>query len=339
MLLEPQYSTMDPLISVIIPLYNKGCYIANALDSILQQRGPHFEILVVDDGSTDDGPAIVRACLDNRLRLISQANSGVSSARNRGISEAKGRIICFLDGDDLYLPGYLAKIEQLYVRYPDAVAWATSYLNFDAHVARPKFGIDVFEVSARIEQDVFRLLSSSRRFFTGSIGIKASVLVGLETIFPVGESVGEDWDLWFRIGEIGPIAFLDSPFVAYRREVNGSLSSNLRSHGLLPAYARLRRRLESSIYPQHLRSSAARLLATEEIHLARAAFLAGNRVKALRALCQRSTMMGHQWYWWTTFIMALCLPRWIGKRRDERRYLDSLQMVSDNLPPVDGRHV
>ena len=92
----------SPEISVIVPLYNKGPYIARALASIMNQRNPFREIIVVNDGSTDDGPKVVRdfQADDNRIHLINQTNSGPAAARNRGIRESRGSLVAFLDADD-----------------------------------------------------------------------------------------------------------------------------------------------------------------------------------------------------------------------------------------------
>jgi glycosyltransferase involved in cell wall biosynthesis len=96
-----------PQVSVIIPLYNKGKYIARALDSVYAQTFEYFEVIVVDDGSTDDGPDIVRKYDDPRLRLIQQANAGPGAARNRGVRESTGPWVAFLDADEEWLMDFL----------------------------------------------------------------------------------------------------------------------------------------------------------------------------------------------------------------------------------------
>jgi glycosyltransferase involved in cell wall biosynthesis len=96
-------------ISVIIPLYNKGKYIARALDSVFAQTFEDFEVIVVNDGSMDDGPDIVRTYHDPRLRMIQQANAGPGAARNRGIRESTAPFLTFLDADDEWLPEFLEK--------------------------------------------------------------------------------------------------------------------------------------------------------------------------------------------------------------------------------------
>ena len=105
------------LCSVIIPLYNKEKYIVSAIDSVIAQSYQDFEIVVVDDGSRDGGAALVEAMADPRVRLIRQANGGVSRARNTGIAAARGELVCFLDADDWYGPAFLAVLVAMYRRY------------------------------------------------------------------------------------------------------------------------------------------------------------------------------------------------------------------------------
>jgi glycosyltransferase involved in cell wall biosynthesis len=91
-------------VSIIIPLYNKAPYVRRALESIAAQSLSDFEVIVIDDGSTDDGAAIVAGYSDARYRLIHQANAGPGAARNTGIAQSRGEFIAFLDADDEWLP-------------------------------------------------------------------------------------------------------------------------------------------------------------------------------------------------------------------------------------------
>lgn len=98
----------EPLsVSVVVPLYNKAAYVENTVVSILSQSHPPEEIIVVNDGSTDNGPSLVQAIGDERIRLIHQNNQGPGSARNRGLRAAKAPYIAFLDADDEWLPTFL----------------------------------------------------------------------------------------------------------------------------------------------------------------------------------------------------------------------------------------
>lgn len=114
-------------ISIVIPLYNKQNSIAATLQSVLAQTYTDYEVIVVDDGSTDESFAVAKQVIGERLevkgKVIRQANAGVSAARNAGIMVASGEHIAFLDGDDLWHPEYLETLRQLIVDYPDAAIY------------------------------------------------------------------------------------------------------------------------------------------------------------------------------------------------------------------------
>lgn len=115
------------LVSVIIPLYNKARYVRRALQSVAAQTFAEFEVIVVDDGSTDGGAREVEAFADARVRLISQQNAGPGAARNRGIAEARGEIVAFLDADDEWLPDFLAEGVKLLGAHADAATATFGY--------------------------------------------------------------------------------------------------------------------------------------------------------------------------------------------------------------------
>ena len=119
-----------PQISVIIPLYNKAPYIGRAIDSVISQTIQDFELIVVNDGSTDGGENIVAEYSDSRIFLINQKNSGVSVARNNGVNVANSELISFLDADDEWLPTYLETILKLVNKYPSAGIYATGSINY-----------------------------------------------------------------------------------------------------------------------------------------------------------------------------------------------------------------
>ncbi len=108
-------------ISIVIPLYNKAHTIVNTLQTVFRQRYANFEIIIVDDGSTDNSVAlIIEHFNDPRIRIIQQNNAGVSAARNKGVQEAKGTWIAFLDADDEWMPLYLQSLVNALNKYPDA---------------------------------------------------------------------------------------------------------------------------------------------------------------------------------------------------------------------------
>lgn len=114
--------------TVIIPLFNKGPYIARAIESVLNQSKGDFELLIIDDGSTDDGPEVVKEFDDDRIRMIRQENRGETAARNKGVSEAAYEFLAFLDADDEWMPDYLKNMQELILTYPDIGWYGAAYV-------------------------------------------------------------------------------------------------------------------------------------------------------------------------------------------------------------------
>lgn len=113
--------------SVVIPLYNKEISINNTVNSVLSQNHKDFELIIVNDGSTDNSLSVVEAIRDDRVRIINKPNGGVSSARNTGIEHARYDWIAFLDGDDLWQPRFLEEIENMIHDFPLADIISTNY--------------------------------------------------------------------------------------------------------------------------------------------------------------------------------------------------------------------
>ncbi|MFC4721532.1 glycosyltransferase family 2 protein [Geojedonia litorea] len=123
-------SSKNPFFSIITPLYNKEDYIENTLKSVLNQSFKDFEIIIIDDGSTDKSLKIVSQFKDQRIIKIKQDNKGISTARNIGINHAKGDYIAFLDADDLWKTDFLDSIYELITIYKDSLFFATGYASF-----------------------------------------------------------------------------------------------------------------------------------------------------------------------------------------------------------------
>ena len=217
-------------ISVVIPLYNKEQYIVRALQSIFAQTVNNYEVIVVDDGSTDKGPDIVEEINDPRARLIKQRNGGVSAARNRGIEEAKGDLVAFLDADDEWTPSFLETIINLSKSYPEAGVYATAFKTISpngeiiAPYSKPKIpGLkdNIFHnfFAAEVNKDLDIHISS--------VAIHKVIFKRLGG-FLVGERLGEDLELYCRICIKYPIAFSYSVCGIYHHDVvNSALQSNI----------------------------------------------------------------------------------------------------------------
>lgn len=197
------------MISIVIPLYNKERSIAKTLECVLSQTWQDFEVVVVDDGSTDRSAEVVKRCTDPRIRLISQKNAGVSAARNRGIAEARGEWVALLDADDEWEPDYLATQVALSAAHPDCDVCATSYAMVSGDGRRQEAILRKlpFEGDNGVLTNYFEVASCSHPPIC-SISIMARKSA-FETVggFPLGVKSGEDLLTWARLAARFRIAY------------------------------------------------------------------------------------------------------------------------------------
>ena len=205
--------------SVVIPLYNKQDSIAATLQSVLAQTYTNYEIIVVDDGSTDESAnvaeAMLRECkvysVECRGKVIRKANGGVSSARNAGILAAKGEYIAFLDGDDLWHPEYLETLHQLIEDYPDAALYGIGCTTIHGD----KIPENVTPSTLRGEvEDVW---NNYPGYWTGSSSSSSRARLLEIGLFDTRMTHGEDIDMWWRLLLSGKGAF-DNRVLAYYRQ-------------------------------------------------------------------------------------------------------------------------
>lgn len=229
---------MSGSVSVVIPLYNKVEFVERALQSVFDQTLQPIEIVIVDDGSSDGGAELVERIDDAGIRLIRQANAGVSAARNRGIETAKGELIAFLDADDEWMPDFLETIVRLHSNYPTAGAYATAYTIIEADGSAiapllvnippaPWEGLldNYFRSSMPIDRRLISKIKSCKEFHFGepvwssAVAVKKSVFKETGG-FAVGEPQGEDLDMWGRIAIKYPIAYSNKICSVYHNEVS-----------------------------------------------------------------------------------------------------------------------
>ena len=186
--------------TVVIPLYNKEKHINRAIKSVLNQTYKKFELLIIDDGSTDNSYEEAKKINDTRINIIRQKNEGVSAARNKGIGMAKNNFIAFLDADDEWKPYFLYKIKCLIDKFPSAGAYATSYeqKKENGNLIRRPFEKKFPKNWSGIIDDYFKYAINYPIITASSVVIPKYVFkkVGY---FPVGIKRGEDLDLWIRI--------------------------------------------------------------------------------------------------------------------------------------------
>jgi len=201
-----------PTVSVVIPTYNFGRYLPEAIESILQQTYRDFEIIVIDDGSTDDTKNIIQKYLPS-VRYVRQENGGPSKARNTGIMMSKGKYIAFLDADDIWLPTKLEKQIAHFQRNPECYFVFTENCSFDDNgIYLEKMGKQEKLMKGNLLENIF--LKSS--VATPTVMVKSEVFesVGL---FDESLRVAQDDNMWLRIVGSFKAGLLDEVLVKVRR--------------------------------------------------------------------------------------------------------------------------
>lgn len=221
--------------SVVIPLYNKGNHVIDTINSVLMQTFTEFELIVVDDGSTDNSLDIVKQIKDKRIKVFEQSNSGVSVARNTGIQKSTGEYICFLDADDYWENNYLETINRLTDKYPTCDMYVTAY-----KILLPNSKINYsrkdFEKKSTGISNYWNEISNKYEFvWTSATTIKKSVTskVGL---FKENELIGQDLHFFSKIAQYNnQVAYSTDLCVRYNRMAENNARTRIKvAHA--PAY-------------------------------------------------------------------------------------------------------
>ena len=226
---------MRPKFSIIIPLYNKAPYVRKALESVVSQTYKDWECIIVNDGSMDGSAAICEEYLSTlytihhtpseKIRIISQSNSGVSAARNNGVAASKGEYVCFLDADDWWEPTFLEEMDKLISAYPDAGIYATNYIYYKpgkTHVA-----LTLKTGCINYPQSYYQ--SGAMPIWTGAACMPRKVFDEMGG-FPLGVKLGEDFLLWAKTALHYPVAFCEKPLAYYNNDVPAMLRATRNLH-------------------------------------------------------------------------------------------------------------
>jgi glycosyltransferase involved in cell wall biosynthesis len=208
--------------SIVIPLYNKYEYIQSTIESVISQTYPYFEVIIVDDGSTDGSSTIIEQLNDKRIRLIRQENKGVSAARNRGVNESKFEFIAFIDGDDRWHKDFLTTIKNLIIVYPNLDLFATKF----AIVKNQQIIAPFYETFPKNKNTTFNLFEIGYNDRQAALPINSSnIVIKKKALIEVGlfdERIHffEDYDLFMRLAINGDIAFANfEPLSFYDQDV------------------------------------------------------------------------------------------------------------------------
>jgi glycosyltransferase involved in cell wall biosynthesis len=281
--------TIDNFFSVIIPLYNKRDYVRRSINSALTQAYDNYEIIVVDDGSTDGSLEEVENIKDSKIRIIRQSNAGCSAARNAGVKNSKYSYIAFLDADDFWHPGLLNELNSLINRFPDAGIYGVNtvfehanrariFEKYDGLFQNDKSGIinNYFEIFSRYGRSPFCQSGCCypKKIITEVGGYKEGI------------RLTEDSDIWCRIAFRYDIAYSTEPLVT-NCESAGNTALLFESRDFEVSIT-LQKALMSNMIKPELVKSANNLIALQQLYLVKRAIITGHPFFAMKKLMDRN---------------------------------------------------
>lgn len=213
-----------PYFSIVIPVYNKEKFVVKTLESVLSQTFTDFEIIIVNDGSTDQSEAKILAFKDNRIQYYSKKNEGVAVARNFGIEKATADYICFLDADDIWFSGFLETMHRFTTELPEQKVFAAA-IEIETKNKLVKAN---YSIPKKSDFEIVNFFDASQKecvLWTSSVCIHKSVFEKVGN-FDTKIKHGEDTDLWIRIGLQFQIVFINKILARYVYD-DLSISRNL----------------------------------------------------------------------------------------------------------------
>ena len=215
-----------PFFSVIIPLYNKADYISDCLKSALNQTFNDYEIVIINDGSTDKSVSIVESLTSHsdKIKLYHQENLGVSAARNNGAQKATGIYLAFLDADDIWKPNHLEALKESIDAFPTAGLYSNNYsIKYNkSHIVPAKIQVDASLHQPVILKDFFKASLADTAVWTSAAAINRNKFFDYGMFNPIYLS-SQDLDLWIRLALKEAIIFNPKSTMIYDKSIDGSL--------------------------------------------------------------------------------------------------------------------
>lgn len=250
---------MDPRVSVVIPCYNRARHIEKAIDSVFGQTTGNVEIILVDDGSTDNTRDIIAGKYGDRVRYIYQENQGIPGARNTGIRQARGEYVAFLDSDDYWRPNKLERQLALFEAHPEygMVACRCDKIQCAENPKKPNRPLS-YQGRRGKSGWVLKDLFVKNFIRTSSVIIRRNCFekVGLfdETLLQT-----QDYDLWLRMAAAYPVGFINEPLTVYLDNAKGISTDSLlgrlyRQRALEKEY--LKKELPKKLYRRRMAQTA-----------------------------------------------------------------------------------
>jgi glycosyltransferase involved in cell wall biosynthesis len=270
-----------PTVSVVIATYNYGAFLPKALDSVLTQTFADYEIIVVNDGSTDNTDEVVKPYLEHpKVRYYKKANGGQATAKNLGISKAKGEYVAFLDADDFWLPEKLERQLKLFRENP-----AVGVVYSAIRTVGPEGEEVPFEMPACVRGKILKRLYGNS-FICFSSSMMRRELFEKYGVFDESFGMAIDYDLWLRLSLVTEFDFVPEPLVFFRLG-HGQMSSNLDGRDYWARF--IEKRFRES-HPERVTPEMMKDCEFDRIYTRFRRFEKGAPLKALRAILQMARL-------------------------------------------------
>jgi glycosyltransferase involved in cell wall biosynthesis len=220
--------TDSALVSIIMPAFNAERYIEESIKSALAQSYPNFELIIINDGSTDRTLEVIERIEDSRIRVIHQPNAGVATARNSGIKKSRGEFIAFLDSDDLWHPLKIQKQVEALTSFPDV---GLSYT--DTYLFRDKQSNCFYRPYTELNNlsNIYLRLLTHNFIHTLTVMVRANLLYAMDSPeFDPNLFGTEDWDFWIRLVQETKVLHIQEKLAYYRIHSQGISKNFLRHH-------------------------------------------------------------------------------------------------------------
>lgn len=221
--------SLNSFFSVIVPAFNAEKYIFNTIKSVINQKFPFFELIIVNDGSIDNTEKIVLSINDKRIKYYKIKNQGVAFARNFGLSKAQYEYVCFLDSDDVWFDDHLLVLNNIIEKNKNMKVWLTGYqaVDFCGNITRRTDHIIRINKEYIILENVFEYILKYGVFFhLNSFCIKKEI-INTDIRFCDGEKIGEDDDFMYKVFALYPVVFTNTVTTEYIRNVNSVTSKKI----------------------------------------------------------------------------------------------------------------
>lgn len=302
---------MSPLLSIVIPTYNYGHRIADAVFSVLEQMNERCELIVVDDGSTDSTASVLKTLTESAAQcfaIIRKANGGPASARNKGLQEAKGEFVLFLDADDILLPQALPRILALLTEKPDSDLLLAGHVN--AFADGQEKVVHPTPVFGPPEKRVFDYLIAKRIAIGHGSSVFRRQLVALRP-YPESLRQGEDIPVFAFMLARSKIAFLDIPVARIHKHADSLRHDVVLARSIPPAEFT---ETVFSALPADCQNMRQRYEAQRNLSLFRTCYLGGDKIAAKAYFRQAFALSPRQALHWTYLSKFVRLLLFLGTR-------------------------